>query len=101
VRVIARFHRDQVQLVVRDRGPGIPDEYLDKVFERYVQAPGGPAGRQGTGLGLAIAREVAVLHGGSISAWNRGHGGCAFGVWLPLTEQPARAEENDPHRTSG
>jgi signal transduction histidine kinase len=91
VDVGVEVHNGQVILTVRDQGPGIPEEYLDRVFERFVQAPSVPdAGRRGTGLGLTIAKGVVDLHGGHISVRNRPEGGCEFTVRLPLAIPPAR-----------
>jgi two-component system OmpR family sensor kinase len=86
-------------LRVRDHGPGIPPEYLERVFERFVQVPAGKRAaregrerRAGTGLGLAIASNVAQLHMGTIRAANNPDGGCTFTVALPL----AAPTEADP-----
>ena len=69
-------------LVVEDDGPGIRDEDLPHVFDRFWRAPDAPDG--GTGLGLAIARWIAEHHGGHISAANRpDSGGARFVVSLP------------------
>lgn len=70
---------------IADRGPGIPDEEKEKIFERFYQArPGGP----GTGLGLAISRAVAQGHGGTLAVHDRPGGGSVFALVLP-----ARGEE--------
>ncbi|MFN8302274.1 MAG: ATP-binding protein [Saprospiraceae bacterium] len=55
---------DQMRFMVLDRGPGVPADWRDKIFERYVQAPGSTHG--GTGLGLAISREFVRAMGGDI-----------------------------------
>ena len=75
----------RVRISVRDHGPGIPDEYVDRIFERFVQVPGANPHRRGTGLGLAIAKAVCEAHGGSISVRNHRDQGCEFAVTLPLT----------------
>jgi signal transduction histidine kinase len=67
----------RISIVVRDRGPGIPQLHLDRLFERFYQAPEFTDGPQGSGLGLAIAQGVARLHGGSITVANMSEGGCA------------------------
>ncbi|KPL08657.1 hypothetical protein AMJ85_08270 [candidate division BRC1 bacterium SM23_51] len=73
-----------VLVAVRDKGPGIPLEELDRVFDRFFHIPRGEEAVQGAGLGLAIARGVATLHHGSIAASNRLEGGCEFVLRLPV-----------------
>jgi signal transduction histidine kinase len=70
----------RVRIDVRDRGPGIPNGELDRMFEPFVRGSGtdGP----GSGLGLSIARRIAELHGGTLTAANRPDGGCAFTILL-------------------
>jgi signal transduction histidine kinase len=53
-----------VQFIVRDFGPGIPEEYQDHIFDRFYRVPGQT--KTGAGLGLSIAREIAIAHGGRI-----------------------------------
>ena len=62
------------QLVVRDHGPGIPDEDLPYVFDRFYRARAA-RGMPGSGLGLAIVRQVAESHGGEVVAENAAGGG--------------------------
>ncbi len=78
-------HRDGDELVIRvlDRGPGVPDADLDRIFEPYVRVADGAGKAGGTGLGLAIARRVVEVHGGRVSASNREGGGLAVTVRLP------------------
>jgi len=54
-------------LSVRDHGPGIDEEDLPHVFDRFYRSPSA-RGRPGSGLGLAIVRQVAVAHGGEVVA---------------------------------
>ena len=70
---------------IRDHGPGIPEEDLPKVFERFYRAPDA-RGLPGSGLGLAIVRQVAESHGGSVSAARADGGGTI--VRLQLIESP-------------
>ncbi len=70
-------------LTVEDRGPGIRDEDLPRIFERFWRADDAPAG--GTGLGLSIAAWIVEAHGGTISAANRAEGGARFEVRLPAS----------------
>ena len=73
-----------VELMVADRGPGIPDADLPRIFERFYRAdrsrsrdPGG------TGLGLSIVKHLIELHGGSVVAAHRDGGGATFTIRLP------------------
>jgi len=94
VHIGARKATDHVELIVADRGPGIPPEALERVFDIFYRVPGEKCPR-GYGLGLAISRAVAVAHGGSIRAENRPQGGARFIVTLPLETTPAQG--NAPH----
>jgi two-component system sensor histidine kinase MprB len=69
-------------LTVLDRGPGIPDGDLEKVFDRFHRAEGART-MPGSGLGLAIVREVVERVGGTAVAVNRDGGGAAIGFSLP------------------
>ena len=68
-------------LTVDDQGPGIREEDLPRVFERFWRADNAPVG--GTGLGLSIAAWIVEAHGGTISASNRPGGGARFEIRLP------------------
>jgi len=70
-----------VQISVRDDGPGIPPEVLDRIFEPLFTTK-----RNGTGLGLAIARRLVEGQGGALTAENRPSGGCVFHVLVPAAE---------------
>jgi two-component system phosphate regulon sensor histidine kinase PhoR len=83
IRVEAARRGPQILLSVSDEGPGIPEEDLSRVFERFYRVdksrsrdPGG------TGLGLAIVKHLVGLHGGEVHAANRPSGGATFTVSL-------------------
>jgi two-component system sensor histidine kinase MprB len=73
------------ELVVRDHGPGIADEDLDRVFDRFYRSPGARS-LPGSGLGLAIVRQIAERHGGRVSAERPADGGAL----LRLSLSPGR-----------
>lgn len=71
-------------ITVSDTGPGIPEEALPHVFERFFRAdPARSRTVEGTGLGLAVVRNIVRVHGGEIRAENSSEGGAAFVVELP------------------
>ncbi len=74
-------------LTVEDQGPGIRDEDLPRMFERFWRADDAPAG--GTGLGLSIAAWIVEAHGGAIIAANRPEGGARFEVRLAMSTDEA------------
>ncbi len=73
-----------IRCAVIDTGPGVPDDYREKIFDRFVQIQGQTARRPGTGLGLAFCKLVAEAHGGKIWVENQPEGGSAFYFTLPL-----------------
>lgn len=87
VRVELRHENHDVVLTVADNGPGIPEEDLPKVFERFYRvdkARSRAAG--GTGLGLSIVQDTVKKRGGMVSAANRPNGGAVFTVRWPEAE---------------
>ena len=76
---------EHVVLRVADNGAGIPDEAVAHIFERFFRGDRARSREEGgTGLGLAIARQLALAHGGDLSAGNRPQGGAEFTLRLPL-----------------
>ena len=75
-------------LVVRDTGPGVPEEDLPRVFERFHRGRHERASTAGAGLGLSIARELTELMGGSLTAASLPGEGAAFTVRLPRRPRP-------------
>lgn len=69
-------------LEVLDRGSGIPDYARERVFERFYSLPRADTGVKSTGLGLLLVREVAALHGGSVTLTNRPDGGAVARLTL-------------------
>lgn len=79
ITVAAARWRDGVQIRIADRGPGIPKEERERVFEPFVRGDGS----SGTGLGLAIARAIVEAHGGTILITDEPGGGTAVVIELP------------------
>jgi two-component system sensor histidine kinase MprB len=75
-------------LEVRDRGPGIAEADLPRVFDRFYRAPAA-RGLPGSGLGLAIVRQTAEAHGGSVHAANDAEGGARLTLELPALRMSA------------
>ena len=84
VEVVLRVDTDQCIVEVCDRGPGIPDYAIERVFERFYSLPRPDGGARSSGLGLNFVAEIAQLHGGRASLGNRDGGGAVATVVLPL-----------------
>ncbi len=93
ISVKARLIDAEVEIAVIDDGPGIPEEQLEEVFDRFTRGDAGLTQRVGgTGLGLAISKSLVELHGGTIAAESRPGDGSAFRVRLPvIAGEPADA----------
>jgi two-component system, OmpR family, sensor histidine kinase MtrB len=101
VRVAVREEDDEIVIAVRDHGPGIPEDVLPHVFDRFYKASASRPRSEGSGLGLSIAMENAHIHGGSITAANSPDGGAVFTLRLPkdaseLTGEPAGPPDGGP-----
>lgn len=81
----------QVQVRVRDHGPGIAPQYQEKIFQRFVQIPDKNGYKGGSGLGLSIAREFITSQGGRLWVESELGSGSTFGFTLPLANQPESA----------
>lgn len=73
-----------VVLCVEDRGPGVPPELRERVFEPFYRLPGASERVGGVGLGLSLVKSIAERHGGQVRCEDRDGGGARFVVELPL-----------------
>jgi len=96
IRVSAHLADQELVVQVADRGPGIPEEDIHKVFEKFYRGKAAQKRDGGAGLGLTICRAIVRLHGGRITILNRKDGGAVLEFTLPLAQplqaQPAHLE---------
>ena len=82
----------RVEVRVLDRGPGVPRECVEKIFEQFYRVNDSlSSGVQGSGLGLTLARQIARAHGGDVTCAPRDGGGSCFTLSLPLEQTTASA----------
>ena len=94
IRVILAPQEGKLAIRVHDTGIGIPEKDLGRIFERFYRVDKARSRQMGgTGLGLAIAKEIALLHGGSIHAQSRMNEGSVITVLLPISEFVKGQEE--------
>jgi signal transduction histidine kinase len=72
-----------IEVVVEDRGPGVPAEQRDRIFEPFYRLPGHAEHAGGVGLGLSLVRQIARKHGGEVRCEAREGGGSRFVISLP------------------
>lgn len=91
VEIAAIVEGSCVRIDISDRGPGIPLDVLQRIFDKFYRVPGTAAG--GTGLGLSICRGLVEAHAGTLTAENRSGGGAIFSIRLPRMAPPPPVQE--------
>ena len=86
ITVRARREGDQLRISVLDRGPGVPVEARERIFEPFYRPLASAPDVRGTGLGLSIARGLATAQGGSVDFQPREGGGSVFTLVLPAAD---------------
>ena len=86
IKLAARGSKHAAEIIVSDRGPGVPPGDETRIFEKFYRAEKGKGG--GVGLGLTICRGIVTAHGGRIWAHNREGGGASFHFTIPLDGLP-------------
>lgn len=76
---------DQAVIRVCDRGPGVPPQLRERIFQPFYRLPGATERDGGVGLGLSLVKSIAVRHGGTVHCEDSPEGGACFVVRLPLT----------------
>ena len=76
---------------LEDNGPGVPEDSVPKIFDKFYRVPGSPTG--GTGLGLSLVKSIVELHGGSVRFENVAPHGARFVIELPSENPPEGPEE--------
>jgi len=82
---IEKVSGGKVCISVKDYGPGIPDEYKNKIFERFFRIDKDRSRKEGgTGLGLSIVRQIVRIHNGTVFVKDNPEGGSIFVIYLPI-----------------
>ncbi|MGW1677119.1 HAMP domain-containing sensor histidine kinase [Saccharopolyspora sp. NPDC002376] len=84
-------------VTVPDSGPGVPDDLVSVIFDRFVRGNHARAYTEGSGLGLAIAQENAVMHDGRITVRNVPGAGAAFTLTVPRASSEPGPGDHQPH----
>lgn len=88
VKVEVQALGDELRIDVADRGPGIPPEQRERIFDAFTQADGSATrSHEGLGIGLFLTRRIMAAHGGGISYRDREGGGSVFSLSFPLVSE--------------
>ena len=101
IRVDVEQHDNRLQIGIEDRGPGIPAEKRERIFDMFYVVADGDQKKQNTGMGLAICRGMIGAHGGTVKALaGRGGRGTRFQVELPVDVPAGPDEGTAPEKES-
>jgi two-component system phosphate regulon sensor histidine kinase PhoR len=96
VQVCLKTSKNQIQVEVKDDGPGIPPEDLKRIFERFYRVEKSRSkGKGGTGLGLAIVKHILEGHKSKISVSSTLGKGSIFSFDLPLEKEKKKGEATE------
>lgn len=84
ISVDLKHHGASLNIRIKDEGPGIPEDALKHIFDRFYQVEGQKTQHIGSGVGLALCKEIVKTLGGEIKAANHPDGGAEFEVSLPI-----------------
>ena len=84
VEISVQAHESNVQVIVSDRGPGVPEELRDRIFDAFTQTDTSiTRSHEGLGIGLFLARRIMRAHGGELTYMPRPEGGSSFELSFP------------------
>ena len=88
VSISLRRRDDLVEIAIKDQGIGIPENELQRIFERFYRVdPARSRETGGTGLGLSIVKHIVANHGGDVLVWSAKGEGSTFTVRLPIIKR--------------
>lgn len=91
IEISARVEAKELILEIADRGPGLPSDQLERIFDLFHRAPTAKPG--GAGLGLAIVKGFVEAQGGRVKAANRAGGGAILAISMPVNDAPDLPQE--------
>jgi signal transduction histidine kinase len=94
IQISAFVKNEWMHVSVTDTGIGIPEEFQEKIFDKYVQVKEQDLEARGTGLGLAVVKEIINTHGGEIWCESKLDTGSTFTFTLPLSFLEVPSEKN-------
>jgi len=78
----------RLEILIEDRGPGVPPDQRERIFEPFYRMPGHAEHAGGVGLGLSLVAQIAQRHGGEVRCEAREGGGSRFVIALPMPSEP-------------